>query len=131
MQITKDTHSEQSTKNSSILITITDVALFSEEATLFWQIEEPTDLAVTELFEQRLNFMRLNQDDLKLHGFRVLSKARIGADKFSASWMAKVEYLRVFHLRTPNVTVKKNQICLFHGRFTFWRVGGSWRARIC
>ena len=131
MQITKDTHSEQSTKNSSVLITIADVALFAEQTTLFWQIEEPTDLAVTELFEQRLNLMRLNQDDLKLHGFRVLSKARIGADKFCASWMARVEYLRVFHLRMPNITVKKNQICLFHGRFTFWRVGGAWRARIC
>ncbi len=131
MQITKNTHSEHSTKNSSILIAIADVALFSEETTLFWQVEIPDDSTVTELFERRLNLMRLNQDDLKLHGFRVLSKAQIGADKFCASWMATVEYLRVFHLRTQNITVEANQICLFHGRFIFWRVGGAWRARIC
>lgn len=131
MQITKDTHSEESTKHSSILITIADVALFSEETTLSRQIEEPDDLMVTELFERRLNLMRVNQDDLKLHGFRVLSKARIGMDKFCASWMARVEYLRIFHLRAPNVTVMKNQICLFHGRFTFWRVNKAWRARVC
>ena len=119
MQITKDTHSPESTKNSSILINIADVALFAEETTLARQIEEPNDSMVSELFERRLNSMRLDKDDFKLHGFRILSKARIGVDKFCASWMATVGYLRTRHLRTLNVTVKANQICLFHGRYTF------------
>lgn len=131
MQITQDTNPEESTKNSGILIPIADVDLFSEETTLSWQIEEPNDSIITELFERRLLLMCINEDDMKIHAFRVLSKVRIGIDKFCVSWMAKVEYLRVFHLRIPNLTVEENQICFFHGRFTFWRVHGAWRARIC
>ncbi len=131
MQITKDTHLEESTKNSGILFTIADVALFSEETTLSRGIKETDDLMIAELFERRLNLMRVNQDDLKLHGFRILSKARIGVDELRASWMVTVEYLRIRHLRAQNVTVLKNQVCLFHSRFTFWRVNKAWRARVC
>jgi len=131
MQITQNTHLKENIKNTSILIRIPDVDLFPAETILSCQTEEPNDLIINELFERRLNLMRRSNEFLKTHDFRVFSRIRVGIDKFCIFWMAKMQYLQDFHFADEDIFIKKNQICFFHGRFTFWRVGSAWQARIC
>lgn len=131
MQIKQIFHCEE-TKKELALVRIADVDLFPSQTTLSWKTSEPTDSIIKELFDARFDLMGgTNKDFLKLHTFRVLSKAKIGGGKFCAFWTAKVQYLQNFLLPELNLTVKENQFLFFHGRFTFWRVGNEWKARIC
>ena len=131
MEITQNTHLEEIIKNSAVLIHISDVELFPAETIVSCRAEEPNDSIIKELFERRFNLMRLDNNFLKKHDFRVLSRSRIRVDKFSVFWVAKVQYLCDFHLSNQGIFIKKDQFCFFHGKFTFWRVGDAWRARIC
>ena len=131
MQIKQIFHCEE-TKKELALVRIADVDLFPSQITLSWETSEPTDSIIKELFDARFDLMGgANKNFLKLHTFRVLSKAKIGSGRFCAFWTAKVQYLQNFLLPELNLTVKENQFLFFHGRFTFWRVGNEWKARIC
>lgn len=131
MQNKQNFHCEE-TKKEVALVRISDVDLFPSQTTLSWGASEPTDLIIKELFDIRFDLMGgAKKDFLKLHTFRVLSKARIEAGKFCTSWVAKVQYLQNFFLPELNLAIKENQFLFFHGRFTFWRVGNMWKAKIC
>lgn len=131
MQIERNFHCEK-TKKEAVLIRIADVDLFPPQTTLSWEANEPTNLIIKELFDVRFNLMGgADKDFLKLHVFRVLSKAKIGGGKFCAFWSAKIQYLQDFFLPELNLQIKENQFLFLHGRFTFWRVGSEWKAKIC
>ena len=131
MQIKQNFHCEEM-KKDIVLVRISDVDLFPSQTTLSWETTEPTDSIIKDLFDVRFDLMGgANKNRLKLHTFRVLSKTKIGVGKFCASWMAKVQYLQNFFLPDLNLAIKENQFLFFHGRFTFWRVGNEWKAKIC
>lgn len=131
MQIKQNFHCEKS-KKEAVLVRIADVDLFPPQTTLSWKTDEPTDSIIKELFDARFDLMGgANKGFLKLHTFRVLSKAKIGSYKFCAFWTAKIQYLQDFFLPELNLAIKQNQFLFFHGRFTFWRLGNEWKARIC
>jgi len=130
MQITRNTHLEEITNNTAVLIHIADIELFPADAMVSCRAEEPSNLIIRKLFERRFNLMLLDNECLKKHDFRILSKSRIAGNKFSVFWVAKVQYLRDFHLPKQNIFIKKDQLCFFHGRFTFWQIGDVWQARI-
>lgn len=131
MQIKQNFHCEEA-KKETVLVRVPDVDLFPSQTTLSWEVIEPTDSIIKELFDIRFNLMGgLNKDFLKLHTFRVLSKAKIRGGKFCAYWSAKVQYLQNFFLPELSLAIKENQFLFLHGRFTFWRVGNVWKAKIC
>ena len=131
MQIEQNFHYEKS-KKEVVLVRIADVDLFPTQTTLSWETSEPTDSIIKELFDVRFDLMGGDDKDfLKLHAFRVLSKAKIKGNKFCAFWTAKIQYLQDFFLPELNLAIKENQFLFLHGRFTFWRVGNEWKAKIC
>ena len=131
MQIKENFHCEE-LKKESVLVRVPDVDLFPPQMTLSWETDEPTDSIIKELFDVRFNLIGgSNRNFLKLHTFRVLSKANIQGGQFCAFWTAKIQYLQNFFLPELNLQVKANQFLFLHGRFTFWRVGNEWKARIC
>lgn len=131
MQIERNFHCEES-KKETILVRVPDVDMFPAQKTLSWQISEPTESIVKELFNARFDLMGgADKNFLKLHAFRVLSKTKIQGGKFCAFWWAKVQYSQKFFLSELNLQVKENQFLFLHGRFTFWLIGNEWKAKIC
>lgn len=131
MQIKQNFHCEE-LKKETVLVRVPDIDLFPSQTTLSWETNEPTDSIIKELFDARFDLMGgARKNFLKLHAFRVLSKTKIQGGRFCAFWTAKVQYLRDFFLPDLNSTVKENQFLFFHGKFTFWRIGNTWKAKIC
>ncbi len=131
MKVTQNIHPGE-LKTNTLLIRIPDVDLFPVQTTLSWEIEEPNEQAISELFNRRFALMGgTNKEFLRLVTFRILSKVKIGTSKFCCTWTAKVQYLQDFFMPELNLAIKENQFLFFHGKFTFWRVGNAWKAKIC
>lgn len=131
MQVTQNNHLSEAEKGT-LLIRIMDIELFPVQTTLSWEIEEPNELAISELFDRRFALMGgSNKEFLRLITFRILSKVKIGTSKFCTTWTAKVQYLQNFFMPELSLAIKEKQFLFFHGRFTFWRVGNAWKAKIC
>lgn len=130
MPNTQNKHDRKNFKECGSVVRIPDVELFPPETTLTWEISEPNESVVRELFERRFDLC-FDQTIMSIRSFRVLSKARFGIERYSSSWIAEMQYLRDFDVPQQNMRFRKDGIYYFHGSFTFWRVNGAWKARIC